>query len=767
MKRVTLIIFLTALFLSVSAQQKVGLVLSGGGARGMAHLGVIQALEDSEIPIDYVTGTSIGAVIGSLYAMGYSSQEMLELFKSPQFTYWQTGEVEGKYIYSYKKKEATPGIFTVKFNIKDSLVIEPNYFPTSIVNPIQMNVAFLSLFSQATAVSGGDFDSLFIPFRCMASDVYKKEPVELGKGDLGKAVRASMTFPFVFKPIEIDDRLLFDGGIYDNFPIKAMVHNFQPDYIVGSVVVANPGKPNEHDIMSQAFNMVLQYMDYSIGDNVGIVFNFSDDLDHIKILLDFNKADEMYKLAYDKTMKEIDEIRAKVDSRISKDELQARRDSFRATFPELRFRNITVTGVNPAQQRYIKNSLREEGEYIDIRRFKINYFKLIADSRVAEIRPTAVFNEADNSFDLILDVKLENEFLFSVGGNISSSVSSQAFFGLTYQRLHSQGWKNDLTAHFGRSYNALQLVSQVDFPSTRLPFRLQLTGNIQGFNFYEDNTAFFQVTANTYYLQQERFLKFAIGFPSSFKSKMEIGTGIARLKDTYYQSPFDFTLGNQDNNRYDLMNFFYGFQINTLNDKQYANKGSYFNLLSQVVSGNEKYFPNAASGAVPTEQANITWWQTRAAFERYFVCSSYFTLGVMGDAAYSTRQLDGNYIATVLRAPSFKPTIHSQYTFNDVFSANQFVAAGLKPIYNITRQLSIRTEFYGFLPIAPIEKDNNGMAYYGKNFSRIEYVGEASLVFRLPFLSASLFVNHYSSPAKNWNFGFNIGYLLFNRRFLE
>ena len=88
---------------SQEQRKKVGVVLSGGGAKGAAHIGVIKALEENNIPIDYITGTSIGAIIGSLYAMGYSPEEMLELMLSKEFSYWQTGTVEEQYTYYFKE----------------------------------------------------------------------------------------------------------------------------------------------------------------------------------------------------------------------------------------------------------------------------------------------------------------------------------------------------------------------------------------------------------------------------------------------------------------------------------------------------------------------------------------------------------------------------------------------------------------------------------------------------------------------------------------
>ena len=141
---------LTALFLLLGNQanaQKVGLVLSGGGAKGAAHIGVIKALEENNIPIDYVTGTSIGAIIGSLYAMGYTPEEMLELILSEEFGYWQTGTVEEKYSYFFKEPYPTPEFTHFSIDISDSIQIRTNFLPTSLINPIQMNQAFMSLFA--------------------------------------------------------------------------------------------------------------------------------------------------------------------------------------------------------------------------------------------------------------------------------------------------------------------------------------------------------------------------------------------------------------------------------------------------------------------------------------------------------------------------------------------------------------------------------------------------------------------------------------------
>lgn len=208
MRKITVIIALFLAAIQIVSAQKVGLVLSGGGAKGAAHIGVIKALEENNIPIDYITGTSIGAIIGSLYAMGYSPEEMLELMLSKEFSYWQTGTVEEQYTYYFKEPYPTPEFAHFSIDMSDSLQIKASFLPQSLINPIQMNQAFMALFSQATAKAGWNFDNLFVPFRCVASDIYTKKPIIFKNGDLGDAVRASMTFPF-FLPAHMERQYSF------------------------------------------------------------------------------------------------------------------------------------------------------------------------------------------------------------------------------------------------------------------------------------------------------------------------------------------------------------------------------------------------------------------------------------------------------------------------------------------------------------------------------------------------------------------------------
>lgn len=118
MKRFLLFLSFLLCLLPMLQAQKVGLVLSGGGAKGMTHIGIIRALEENNIPIDYITGTSMGAIIGSLYAMGYSPDDMEALLRSPDFKRWYSGKVESKYEYYFKKGRPTPEFLTFVLLLK-------------------------------------------------------------------------------------------------------------------------------------------------------------------------------------------------------------------------------------------------------------------------------------------------------------------------------------------------------------------------------------------------------------------------------------------------------------------------------------------------------------------------------------------------------------------------------------------------------------------------------------------------------------------------
>ncbi|MFY8077821.1 MAG: patatin-like phospholipase family protein, partial [Flavobacteriales bacterium] len=247
--RLALVFLVVFMQMQKASAQRVGVVLSGGGATAMAHIGFLKALEENNVPIDYICGTSMGAVIASFYAAGYSTRQMDSLCRTPEFTMLSEGaELPIDLQFYYLKSEPTASMVSLKYSGGDNI---SNTLPTNLINPALMDWVHMKLLSAASEAARQNFDSLFVPFRCVAADVKDKREVIFKSGSLNEAIRASCTYPFYIPPRRVDGKLLYDGGIYNNFPIDVMYRDFHPDVILGCNVSGIPADPKENNLMSQ------------------------------------------------------------------------------------------------------------------------------------------------------------------------------------------------------------------------------------------------------------------------------------------------------------------------------------------------------------------------------------------------------------------------------------------------------------------------------------------------------------------------------------
>ena len=765
MRRFVLALFIGAT-ISTSAQ-KVGLVLSGGGAKGITHIGLIKALEENNIPIDYITGTSMGAIVGSLYSMGMSVEEMANLLKSEDFSQWSSGEIPPELRYNYHNATPKPTIVELPFSLNgkriDSLQIKARFLPTNLVPPHQMNYAFVPLYAQATAAAGGDFDKLFVPFRCVASDVYKKEAVIFRKGQLGDAVRASMTFPFVYKPLTIDGRLLFDGGIFNNFPVDVMQNDFKPGFIIGSVVSENPDKPTESDPFSQVMVMIMNKTNYSIAKNEGFLFNFKlDDVD----MFDFTPVDKLIKMGYDSAMVHMDEIKAMIKSRRTASEVAVNRKAFTEKYPALVFQKVNVQGVDTLKKKYIEKVFHKSNSSFTIKDMKEAYFKLISDDKILEVIPHAIYNQKEENFELTLNVKTQDKLLFLLGGNVSSSTSNQVFFGIQYHNLSNYAQMAHFDAQFGRIYNGISGGFRID-PASQHDWYLQTGFVVHKFDYFEDDQVFYNDMRLSSYNQFETYAKISVGVPVSARGRFETGLGYGIMNDRYAQNNASINLASElDKSSFQMGSLFLRIDGNNLTHKMYPVSGYNYCVVAQLLLSREK-FSSPLNAASNTDYEGSSWVHFRALYDRYVPLEKSLRLGISAEMVYSTRKMLNNYTISVIQAPAYSPTLHSKSLANPAFKANQYAAIGIKPIFMLTKQLQLRSENYCFLPYKTIEKGTENQGYYSEPFKTIRFINEASLVFDFKIASAAIFANHYSAGPNRWNFGVNLGVLLFNKKFLE
>jgi NTE family protein len=228
MKKIALlfIVFCTSLTLFSQEQNrlKVGLVLSGGGAKGFAHIGVLKVLEEAGIKIDYIGGTSIGAVVGGLYASGYNASQIDSIFQATNFDELLNDFIprSSKNFYERRNDELYALVLPfskLKIGIPEAL--SKGMYNYNLLSRITRNVRHIK-----------DFNQLPIPFLCIATNIETGEEVLLNKGNLAQAMIASSAFPSLFSPIEIDGKLLVDGGVANNYPIEE-VRKLGADIIIG------------------------------------------------------------------------------------------------------------------------------------------------------------------------------------------------------------------------------------------------------------------------------------------------------------------------------------------------------------------------------------------------------------------------------------------------------------------------------------------------------------------------------------------------------
>jgi NTE family protein len=192
---------------------RIALVLSGGAVRGFAHVGILKVLEENRIPVDFIAGTSMGAIVGGLYASGLSSDELEFIFTSTDWNDLITDRPARKDLSFRRKQDDLESLVKIELGWKNGLT-----FPSSLVAGDKLMFDLRKRTLQAHGIS--DFDKLPVPFRAVATDVENGERVVLAKGDLALALRASMAIPGMFAPQEIDGRLLVDGFLTQNLPVS-------------------------------------------------------------------------------------------------------------------------------------------------------------------------------------------------------------------------------------------------------------------------------------------------------------------------------------------------------------------------------------------------------------------------------------------------------------------------------------------------------------------------------------------------------------------
>ena len=531
----TMLSCLVFIFAIAEELPKLGLVLSGGGAKGFAHIGVLKALEEEGIVPDYITGVSMGSIVGGLYAMGYSADSLEHIVRNTDWNAILSSDISQKDVIFEEKKNFRQELFNMPIN--DWKISAPN----SLIQGQQIS-AMLQYYTFPLA-GVTDFDSLQIPFKTVAVDIEKCEPVIFDSGYLADAIRASMAIPSAFSAIEINGTLYVDGGLIHNFPVQEAL-DMGAEFIIGSYTGGTLYKKEELNSMTAIMGQISTFSGIKDSEkekgkvDILIDHKFGD-----INLMDFDMADSLIKLGYKTTQKQIDKIREVKTQNSRREDKLIRK--------QIKIDHISIEGNNIVDDELLLKYLGiNNGSIIDQELIKRKIEKLYGTSIFNKI--DYVISKENNQRTLhirctekaasSLNTSLYFSNTHSIGLNLTylhrdllleNSRLTLAVYLSRYYRLHGEyglylGKNNELWTNFGfessrekRSVSYFDEVIDYDYNNTDIYTGIAyfpLENNKVGLNISSNTTYLSPVNRENDSLKYIFFNDFALNFTYEFNT---------------------------------------------------------------------------------------------------------------------------------------------------------------------------------------------------------------------------------------------------------
>jgi len=760
---VTLLIFLH----SLAFGQKVGLVLSGGAAKGLAHVGVLKALEENEIPIDYIVGTSIGGIIGGCYAAGMSPDQIEQMVLSDQFLRWINGLPETGYNYYYHRADETPQFLKLNLGLDSTFNFQLN---SSIANDVSLNFALAEKMAQASVISDNNFDSLFVPLRVVTADIFTQREEVLSKGSLSDALRATQTVPFFYNPVRVDGKYLFDGGVYNNFPVDVMQRDFEPDVIIGvnvsSKVFDEYPFDNDEKLISQSLLFLL--LDKS--DPARIPANGVYIQPNLRgfTSFDFGRVRSLIDSGYVQTIRQLSEIKEKIGERITCEDVALQRNMFTSRSVPYTFSALTFKSFNSKQRSYIRamfRSRKREGKFV-YSEIKSGFFKLVSEEYFTNVYPSILYNKTKESFTLQLTRRPQQNFQVGFGGVIATRDISSVFLGVNLYNFNRILTHASVGFQTGNFYRSALVKVRMDFP---YQFYLEPHVSFDAWNYLDNDDILKQVSTPvtpTVLRRLNRKYGAHIGLPIKKSFKGVIGFEGLNNQDRYINGDVFISTDKLDDLKLNGYKASLIVSTNNLNRKQYASYGRSFGLSADYFSLTEDFTPGNTSVKTEPVRVNHQWLKLRLSAEQYFG-NGWFRPGYLAEVVMSNQPVFQNYFGTVINAPAFMPMQDSRTLLLQNFRAFDYAAGGLRNVFEIRNKLDFRLEGYFFKPFSPLKQGIDQETEISDHQGLLYFAGTAGLVFHSPIGPLSLNMNYYDDDENKFGVLLHVGFLLFNKHSLE
>jgi NTE family protein len=747
---------------SVSFSQKVGLVLSGGAAKGLAHVGVLKALEENGIPIDYIVGTSMGGIVGGCYAAGMSPDQIEQMMLSKEFIGWINGLPETGYNYYYHRSDETPQFLKLNLALDSTLNFRLN---SSIASDVSLNFALTEKMAQASAISKNNFDSLFVPLRVVAADIFTQSEVVISKGLLSDALRATQTVPFFYNPIRIDGKYLFDGGVYNNFPVDVAAKEFKPDVVIGVNVSSKiyeeyPYDNDEKLISRSLLLLLLDKSDPSLITDEGIYIQpnlrgFTS--------FDFGRAKSLIDSGYVQTLRQIDEIKRKIGRTNDCEEVAIRRNEFTNKAVPFVFDQLTFQKFNSKQRVYIRKIFRtrKRGTEIHYGDIKKGYFKLVSEEYFSNAYPRILFDTLTQKFGFELTRRPQQNFQVDFGGVIATRDISNIYLGFSFfnfNRTLTHAYAGFQTGSF---YKSALFKVRKDFP---YQFYIEPFVSFDAWDYLEDDDVLKNASSAsppTVLRRVNRKFGMRAGIPFKHSFKTSINFERFSNDDRYINGDVFTSTDRLD--VLELTGYKLGISLssNNLNRKQYASSGKSFNFIGDFFNTTEKFAPGSTSVILAPTKQRYQWWRLKVTAEQYFG-SGWFRPGYYIEAVASDQPVFQNYFGTIINTPGFSPLQDSRTLILKNFRSFNYVAGGIRNVFKIQNKVDFRLEGYLFKPFEYIRPNADQDAVTIDNLKSVFFCATAGVVYHSPIGPVSLSLNYYDDDQNQFGALLHVGFLLFN-----
>ncbi len=734
----------------------VGVVLSGGGAKGAAHVGFLKTLEEAGVPIDYVAGTSMGALVAAYYAAGWSPAQMEALLETDAFA----ERVEGKspWQFGFADGPVDPSMVDVRFSALGG------FTQGYLVSALPTDWALMSELGPANAAAHGDFDALFVPFRCVAADVTTKSDVVFSNGDLATAVRASMTFPFYLEPIAVQGAYLYDGGLYNNFPSDVAYREFMPDILLGSLVSSPNVEPDSDNLAAQIESIITRPSNFEPICPEMIIVRPETPLG----TFEFDRVVEAKEAGTMATRALLDSVWSmmltlqpdtQAFATARPEVVAARRATYRQQLPPFVIGSVEVTGLMPGQTHYATRIIGRPKRLAQLER---NLHFLVADEHVASARPVARFNRETGRFDVEVLAKSERDLRFRAGGSFSSSPVGFGYAGASYSRFSRVPFTAQINSAFGSFYSAIQASLRLD---THGPIALALQPEflLHRWNYVRSFATFYQDVRPSFMVLTEQQIGLTVLSPLGAEGQLTLRGAHLRTLDDYYPGEGFLPVDTTDRTTFRGFVTAWGFRYADMPEKLLNRSGRSFAVHAQRFVGQTTTLQRSEDGLLArgdTSTQSVNWARLVLRGEQYFGDEDgRINFGGVGMVVASDELLRPTYRGSLIQATAFQPTLGSRIRFSDRYRGYNFVALGAIVDVRVGGRVRWRTEGHLFRPFDRVAQSDKG-PFLDRTPAPGGIAG-SWLVLQSPVGLITLGAEYFYGDPDPWLWEFSLGYRIF------